>query len=165
MKDMLKNPILYYILVPVFVGLWPLLVGTVYLPKAENNWTDLKDKYLEAAVVIQEILKLDRDRLEFTSSAGEGERFDYATAIKNVASEHGIPDSQYNFNSGVLITTREQTTQNARISLNEVDVVKFTQFLSTLQLRPGIQCTGIKMTKKKSSPDSWDVDLEFKYYF
>ncbi|MHC4271944.1 MAG: hypothetical protein ACYST2_06495, partial [Planctomycetota bacterium] len=63
------------------------------------------------------------------------------------------------------ITTREQTTQNARISLKEVDIVKFTQFLSTLQLQPGIQCTNIKLTKKKNTLDNWDIDLEFKYYF
>ena len=32
MKDVYKNPILYYILVPVVVALWPLLVWSVYLP-------------------------------------------------------------------------------------------------------------------------------------
>jgi hypothetical protein len=165
MKDLLKNPILYYIIVPVLIGFWPLLVGTVYLPKSKTNWEDMKSQYLESQITIQEILQLDPDRLEFAHSAGENEQFDYATAVEKIASKHGITPTQYRLTSGTIITTREQTTQNARISLKEVDIVKFTQFLSTLQLQPGIQCTNIQLTKKKNALDSWDIDLEFKYYF
>ncbi|MHC4132888.1 MAG: hypothetical protein ACYSSP_01350 [Planctomycetota bacterium] len=165
MKDLLKNPILYYILVPVLIGFWPLLVGTVYLPKSQTNWEDMKGQYLEAQITIQEILQLDPDRLEFARSANKDEDFDYATAVVNVASKHGIPPAQYSLNSKGIVTTKGQKTQNARISIKEVDITKFTQFLSTLQLQPGIQCTNIKLTKKKNAPDSWDVDLEFKYYF
>ena len=165
MKDLLKNPLLYYILIPVLIGLWPLLVGTVYLPKTEKSWDDLKDQYLKTELVIQEILTLDPDRLEFAGSANKDEEFDYATAVVNVASKHGIPPAQYTLNSKGIVTTKGQKTQNARISLKEVDITKFTQFLSTLQLQPGIQCTNIKLTKKKNALDSWDIDLEFKYYF
>ncbi|MHC4271516.1 MAG: hypothetical protein ACYST2_04305, partial [Planctomycetota bacterium] len=134
MKDLLKNPILYYILVPIVVGFWPLLLGTLYIPKSKTNWEDMKSQYLEAQVTIQEILKLDPERLDLAGSANKDEKFDYATAVEKVASKHGIPPTNYSLNSGTIITTREQTTQNARISLKEVDIVKFTQFLSTLQL-------------------------------
>ncbi|MHC4264533.1 MAG: hypothetical protein ACYSUK_01205 [Planctomycetota bacterium] len=165
MKDLLKNPILYYILIPIVVGSWPLLITTVYLPKSKANWYDMKSQYLEAQITIQEILKLDPDRLKFADSANKNEKFDYATAVEKVASEHSIPPTKYTLRSGAIITTREQTTQNARISIKEVDITKFTQFLSSLQLQPGIQCTNIQLTKQKNAPDSWDIDLEFKYYF
>ena len=165
MKDLLKNPLLYYILIPFIVGLWPLLVFTVYIPRTERNLTEMKKQYSEAQDIIAEILQLDPDRLEIVESGNAEEEFDYATAIEKVASMHRIPPTQYKLISNPIITTREQKTQNAVISLQEVDITRFAQFLATLQLQPGIQCNNIQLTKKKNAPDSWDIDLKFTYYF
>jgi hypothetical protein len=166
MKEFLKNPIMYYILVPVVIGFWPLLMATVYLPKSKNNWEDMKSQYLEAQIIIQDILQLDPERLEFTGSTGENEQFDYVTAIARIAREHSIPDTKYNLSSGLTTTIREQTTKTATLELKEIDITKFSQFLSTLLLHwPSLECTNIQLVKKKIAPDSWDVDLKFKYYF
>jgi len=52
------------------------------------------------------------------------------------------------------------------VNLKGVDIVKSTRFLSTIELRwANLQCTTIKLTKKKGMPDMWDVDLDFKYYY
>ena len=48
MRDLYKNPILYYVLVPVIVGLWPLLVWAIYIPEAQNNVQEHMSKYQEA---------------------------------------------------------------------------------------------------------------------
>jgi hypothetical protein len=166
MKELLKNPIMYYILVPIVVGFWPLLMATVYLPKSKNNWEDMKSQYLEAQITIQEILPLDPERLEFTDSVGKNEQFDYVTAIAKIARDQGIPDTKYDLSSGLTITTREQTTKTATLALNEVDITKLSRFLSTLLLHwPSLECTNIQLVKKKNALDSWDVDLKFKYYF
>jgi len=165
MKELLKNPLFYYILVPVIVGLWPLLVFTLYIPRTEKELTKIKQEYLDAQEIIGEILRLDPDRLEIAEFGKSEDEFDYATAIEKVASMHRIPPTKYKLNSNPIITTRDQKTQNARISLQEIDILKFAQFLSTIQLQPGIECTNIKLVKKKNSPNSWDVDLQFKYYF
>jgi hypothetical protein len=37
MREVYKNPMLYYLLIPVLVGIWPLLVWGVYLPRAEQD--------------------------------------------------------------------------------------------------------------------------------
>ena len=58
MKDIYKNPTLYYVLVPVVVVLWPLLVWAVYLPEAEENWQDEKAQYKKAQKIIEEILNI-----------------------------------------------------------------------------------------------------------
>ena len=48
MKDIYKNPIFYYILVPVLITLWPLLIWGVYLPEAERSWKDDEADYKKA---------------------------------------------------------------------------------------------------------------------
>jgi hypothetical protein len=78
----------------------------------------------------------------------------------------GIPSTDYKLNSGIIITSAGQKSQNAKVGLMQVDITKFAKFLSTVQLRwANLQCGQVKLTKKKGLPDSWDVDLDFKYYY
>jgi hypothetical protein len=52
------------------------------------------------------------------------------------------------------------------VVLKEVDITKFAKFLSTIQLRwANLQCVKVKLTKKKGLRDTWDVDLDFKYFY
>ena len=166
MKDALKNPILDYILIPSLVALWPLLVWAVYLPDVEDSGKNLKEQYTDTQIAIQKILHLAPERLEFTDSANGKTQFAYATAVEKVASMCKISPESYKLSSGVIITTREQKTQSARVGLKEVNITKFADFLSTLLLHwPTLKCTSIKLTRDKNEPDNWDVDLDFKYYF
>jgi hypothetical protein len=165
MKQIYKNPILYYILAPVVVALWPLLVWGVYLPSAKRNWNVEVAQYNKAQDIIKEILDIDPERLTVTDSQSAAE-FDYASAIDKTAGLCRIPSTDYKLNSGIIITTAGQKSQSAKVTIKQVDITKFSTFLSTLQLRwANLQCTQVKLTKKKGLPDSWDVDLEFKYYY
>jgi hypothetical protein len=166
MKQIYKNPTLYYIIAPVVAALWPLLVWGVYLPSARHNWHVESSQYNKAQDVIKEILALDSERLTFTDSQNDTAEFDYASAIDKTSRLCGIPPTDYKLNSGIVITTAGQKSQSAKVTLKQVDIAKFAKFLSTLQLRwANLQCTQVKLTKKKGLPDSWDVDLEFKYYY
>ena len=166
MKDMLKNPVLYYILAPVMAALWPLLIWGVYLPAAGRNWETEKSQYNQGQNIIKEILNVDPDRLKFADANSASVEFDYASAIDSTAGSCGIPPTGYNLNSGIIITSAGQKSQSAKVSLKGVDITKAAKFLSTVQIRwASLQCTQIKLTKKKGLPDSWDVDLDFKYYY
>lgn len=166
MKEIYKNPFFYYIVIPVFLLLWPFFVLTVYLPGSEKSWGKEKVQYNKAQEVMAEILALDPDRLESAGGKDAGAKFDYATAIEKVASLYAISATNYKLSSGRMITTADQKSQSANVSLKQVDLTKFSNFLSTIQLRwASLQCTKIKLTKKKGLPDSWDVDLAFKYYY
>jgi hypothetical protein len=166
MKDIYKNPILYYIAVPVLVGLWPLLVWAIYLPSAENNIKNQQDQYKQAEKIMMEILTLDPDRLEFVDPNNTDAEFTYANAVREVALKCGIPPSKYELNSGMIISSREQKSQNAKVDLKQIDIVTFANFLSMIQFRwADLQCERVKLTKKKGVPDMWDVDIEFKYYY
>jgi len=166
MKDILKNPALYYILAPVLAALWPLLIWGVYMPSAGRNWEAEKSQYAQAQDIIKEILAIDPDRLKFADSNNPSVEFDYAVAVDKTAGSCGIPPSSYTLNSGIMITSAGQKSQSAKVGLKQVDVTKFAKFLSTVQLRwANLQCTQVKLTKKKGLPDTWDVDLDFKYYY
>jgi hypothetical protein len=165
-KDIYKNPLFYYIVVPLILTLWPLMVWAVYLPKADTGWTNEKKQYEEAQKAMVDILQIDPDRLDFANAKTNAPEFDYATVFNKVATSCGIPDSGYRSTSSPARVTKGQKTQNAQLVLNQIDIAKFTKFISTLQLRwASLQCTSVKLTKVKGLPDAWKIDLEFRYYF
>jgi len=168
MKDMYKNPILYYIAVPVLVGLWPLLVWAIYLPDAQDRIAEQMDQYKQSESVMMEILTLDPERLEFAEPNEADTEFTYSGAVGRIAGLCDISEANYNVRTGIVVTTREQKSQSANVDLKEVNIVKFAKFLSMVQLRwIDLQCESAKLTKKENLPgnDVWDVDIRFKYYY
>jgi hypothetical protein len=166
MKEIYKNPSLYYILAPVAVSLWSLFIWGIYLPNAERSWEAEKAQYNKAQSIITEILSLDPERLAFAGMEADTAEFDYANAVEKTASLCGIPSTDYKLSSGIIIESAGQKSQSAQVSLKKLDIVKSAKFLSTIQLRwANLQCSRVKLTKKKGLPDAWDVDLEFKYYY
>lgn len=166
MKDIYKNPVLYYVLVPVVIALWPLSIWGVYLSEAENTWKDEKAKYIEAQLIIEEILHLDPDRMDFAEAGKDAKEFDYAVVVEQVASLCRIVPENYKLSSGLPTTSSGQKSQSAKVDLIDVDIKRFADFFSAIQLRwANLQCTKLTLTKKKDAPDKWDVDLRFKYFF
>ncbi len=168
MRDIYKNPILYYVAVTVLVGLWPLLVWAVYLPAAQDSVTEQMDQYKQAELVMMEILTLDPERLEIAEPNETATEFTYGGAIDRVARLYDIPADNCAVHTGVIVTAREQKSQTANVDLKQVDIVKFTKFLSMIQLRwIDLQCESVKLTRKDNMPsnDTWDVDIKFKYYY
>lgn len=168
MRDIYKNPILYYIAIPVIVGLWPLLIWAVYLPNAEKDVKEQMDQCKIAEPIMEEILTLEPDRLEFADANDTAAEFTYGEAIDRIASLCRIPPSKYNLSSSMIITTQGQKSQSASVDLKEIDIRKFARFLSMIQLRwPNLQCEQLKLSKMQNLPDNdmWDIDIEFKYYY
>ena len=165
MKDIHKHPLFYYILVPAVMVIWPLLVSMVYLPSAEQNLIIKKEQYTEATAIIKEILKLDPGRLDYSAKTGKSE-FNYADAVDEVAKRCNISTGSYRISSGMLIRSGKQRTQSAKLVLNDISILKFAEFLSEIQMRwDSLQCTKVKLAKKEGLPDTWKVDIDFKYYY
>ena len=166
MKDIYRNPFFYYILVPIVIALWPLLVWAVYLPGAQRSCEQEKNEYIKAQEIMTEILDIDGDRLAFVDPNNSPAEFSYANAVDKVATLCRIPAANYKLSSGIIIISNKQKSQSAKVILKDVDVAKFANFLSTIQLRwAKLQCTQVKLTKKKALRDMWDVDMDFKYYY
>ena len=133
MKDIYKNPIFYYILVPAVAGIWPLLVGVVYLPQVQENWDKERDVYNQSQEIIKDILTLDPERLDFSNSNKGSSKFDYARVVDDIASLCKIPASNYNISSRPARTSGGQKSQSAMVILKDVDITSFAEFLSKIQ--------------------------------
>lgn len=166
MKDIYKNPVLYYILVPCLAALWPLLVWAVYLPAAENDLKKGIAEYKEAQVTIESILELDPTRLENGDPNKAAEKFDYATAVSDIARRCKIPATNYTVSSKPVRVSGGKKSQSAKVVLRDVSIASFADFLSKIQLRwADLECESVTLTQKKGLVDVWKVDLDFKYYY
>ena len=166
MKEIYKNPMLYYILVPCVAALWPLLVWAVYLPGAERDYEQKAAQYIEAQVKIAAILGRDPTRLELADPNKTADKFDYATAVSDVARRCKISATNYTVSSKPIRTSSGKKSQSAKVVLKQVNIAAFADFLSKIQLRwANLQCESVTLTKKKGLKDAWKVDLDFKYYY
>jgi hypothetical protein len=176
MKDMLQNidfkklirdPKLYYILVPLVCALWPIWVGLVSLPAAQKTWQGDMDLYAQAEKVIIQIHDLDPERFTAAQNQGKAAAFNYPTAVDQVARSCGIPAAEYKLQSSAVMKSQGgQQVQDADVTLKQVSITTFAKFLSTMQVRwADLQCTSLKLTKQKGTADTWKADMKFKFYF
>jgi hypothetical protein len=166
MKDIYKNPMLYYILVPCLAALWPLLVWAVYLPAAESDLKEGIDGYTKAQVTINAILEHDPGRLENDDPNKKADKFDYATVVSDIANRCGIAATNYAVSSKPMRNPSGKKSQSAKVVLKEINIGKFAEFLSKIQLRwANLECESVSLTQKKGLVDVWKVDLDFKYYY
>lgn len=132
----------------------------------QRRWESSWAEYDKVQAIITEILNIDPDRLDFAGSKKSDAEFDYAVVVEKIASLCGIPSADYKLSSGPIITSTDgQKSQRAKIVLQQVDIKRFSEFLTTLQFRwASLQCTQLKLQQKKGLKDKWEVDLDFVYY-
>lgn len=164
MRELYRNPLVYYMLVPVLIAAWPLLVWGVYLPKAEKGWEQDRKLQEDAVNYMLDILDKDQDRLEVAEESRELGKFAYAEAVDRVANLCRIPSGNLDLTTGNIVTSGSKETQQARVSLTDVGIVQAAKFLSTIQsMWVNLTCDRVKLTKKDGMLDQWDMDLNFKY--
>lgn len=167
MREVYKNPILYYLLIPMLVGIWPLLVWGVYLPKAVSV------RGIEGALVVQgqvdvnDILGIDPDRPIRTTKNPVSTEFSYYAAVDQAANLCKIPPSNWTCAAGNNMVSSGKKRQDARVKLIGVSIARAANFLWTIQsMRPNrLTCENVKLQIKKGMPDQWDVDFSFLYYY
>ncbi len=166
MKEIYKNPMLYYIVVPCIAALWPLLVWAVYLPAAERNFTEERNQYKEAQVTVAKILGRDPTRLELADPNKTADKFVYDTAVSDIANRCRIAATNYTVSSKPIRTSSGKKSQSATVVIKQASIASFANFLSKIQLRwANLQCESVTLTQKKGLKDVWKVDLDFKYYY
>jgi hypothetical protein len=166
MREIYKNPMMYYLVAPILVGLWPLLVSLMYLPDAKREMQIDCDKCVDGQTYILDILRYDSGRLSFSEDKNAGGEFEYDSAISRVTNMCGIRSTSCLRNVGPIISTNEKKTRNARVELKAVGIIQAATFLSYMQsMWVGLKCDQIKLTKKKGMPDQWDVEMKFWYTY
>lgn len=166
MKDIYRNPMLYYILVPVALALWPSIVAAIYLPKANKACNAEIFDLNKARDLIAEILIIDPARLEFSDPGSEAAEFDYYDAVDKVADSCKLPTAKKKVTVKPIIEKNKQKTQECSVILYDVSIATFAKFLSTIQLRWGrLECLRARLTRKRGLADKWQVTLDFKYRY
>jgi hypothetical protein len=158
---------LYYVLIPVLVGMWPLLVWGVYLPRAEQARDGEGKLCIDGQAKVSGILDIDRHRLDVDKNLVPAE-FSYLAAVDRVASLCRIPSSGYSCQAGGIMASGGKKRQDAMVALKTVSISQAATFLSKMQtLYPSrLMCENLKLQKlKKGGPDQWDVDFNFIYYY
>jgi hypothetical protein len=159
MREIYRNPMMYYLVAPVLACLWPLLVAMMYLPAAQRDAKNERALCIEGQTYILDILKYDPDRLIFTPDKGE-KGFSFAKAIERVANLCAIRSANCDYTAG----SADKKTQNAKVTLKAVGIVQAATFLSQIQSSwVGLKCDQVKLTKKEGVPDQWDVEMRFWY--
>jgi len=165
MRAVYKNPLLYYLLIPVLVGLWPLLVWAVYLPRAENDLKNEGRLCVEGQTQVIEILRIDPERPNPAKGPGARE-FTYASAVDQAANLCKIPSSSYTINAGTISPSEGRKRRDAQVKLTGVGIIQAAKFLSNMQsMWVTLQCQDVKLQRKKGMPDQWEVDFRFIYYY
>jgi len=163
-KEVVKNPKLYYILVPCLAALWPLWTGLISMSDSNAQWHRHTGAYLEAQKIMLSIKDLDPDRLAAKNMSQE--QFSYPAVVDSVARSAGISSADYKLHaSAIMKVTGGQESQDADITLKQVDLSRFAKFLTSMQMQgASLQCVSLKLTKQKGTADTWKADMKFRYY-
>jgi hypothetical protein len=166
-KELIRDPKLYYILVPAVCAIWPLWLALAAMPAAQKQWLDAAQSYDLAEKITLKILEVDPERLAATQNQGKAAQFNYPAAVEQVARMCGIPAEGYKLQTSALIKSQGgQQTQDGDVSLKQIDITTFAKFLATMQLRwADLQCASLKLTKQKGTADAWRADIKFRYYY
>lgn len=165
MKDLLRQSTPYYIAAPVLLALWPLLLWLVYLPRTADIYERDQKIHAEAYQLAKEILTLDPERLSYGDTK-KSSGFDYTVAIDAAARKLVIPSANYTISSKRIQRSEGQKTQECQIVIKEIDITRFAEFLSNLQITwANLQCQKVTLAKRQGLPDSWNIDLTLRYYY
>jgi hypothetical protein len=167
MREVYKNPMLYYLLIPVLVGIWPILVWGIYLPRAEHEREIEGGLCLQGQTFVIDILNIDPDLPNKTVKNLIPIEFSYGAAVARVANLYKIPTGNWTSAAGNIMVTGGKKRQDARVKLTGVSISQAAKFLSTIQsMWPNrLTCENVKLQIKKGMPDQWDVDFSFLYYY
>ena len=166
MRDIHRNPILYYLLIPVLIGIWPLLVWAVYLPATERECGNDCDLLIEGQTHIVGILEIDPERTKMSDPNRVAGEFAYGRAVDRAANLCSIPANNCIVSASSPSSIAGKKRQDATIKLKDVSIVQVAKFLSTIQTTwVNLQCDQVKLTKRKGMADQWEVDFRFVYYY
>jgi len=167
MKIDIKNPMLYYIMVPVLAGLWAVLAGSVFYPKSVKAWDKTREESVAVEKLIKQLVASEPERLAFkVDEKSKPEAFDFTKVINKFAQQYSISPSNYNLNVRKESKRSGHRIRPASISIKSIDIERLAQFLSDMLLRwPDLQCETLDIEKVKNTKNNWKVDMKLTYYY
>lgn len=166
MKEHLKNPNVYYILIPVIAAVWALTAGFVFYPNSVKAWEDNKEQYEESQEWIEKIITVQPQRLQYDVKKGSSEKFDFSETIVTFTKALQIPSSNYTMNIRSEMKRGDKRSRSATVSMKNMDIEKTAVFVSTLLAGwPDLKCEKLSLEKEKVGKNNWKVDMTLTYTY
>lgn len=167
MKELLKNPNLYYVAAPVVGAMFTLLAALVFYPGANAQWQDSESEFKEARQWAEKLLALQPERLAFkVDEKNTAENFDFTVVINDFAKAFEISPSNYTTSVKGEVKKQGKRARSATVSIKTIDIEKVCKFLSTmLAYWPDMECDVLSLDKGKAGKDDWKADLTLTYYY
>ncbi len=164
MKAYLKNPNFYYMLAPAAAALWIVFVMSVSLPAAEKRWTKTQTDFNRAQDLIARIIALDPDRLQYKTAKGGSSKFDYSTAIQEIATLVKIPPSNYSLVARRPVRSGGKEKRSADVTISTVDIETLAKFISQMLLRwSDLECDLLSIDRLSTGKNNWKATMKFTY--
>ncbi len=166
MKDYLKNPVFYMTVVPILAGLWMLYGWAFAYPASVQNWKDSKAEYEETQKILEQILKMEPQRLTFQREKSQNTDFDYTNVIDQFTKQFGVAPDNYTLNVRGATKKAGKTVKSADLSIKTIDIENLCKFLSGVLARwPELECEMLRLDKLTVGKNAWKVTLRLTYYY
>jgi hypothetical protein len=166
MNKYLKSQVFYMIIVPVTAGLWMLYSWVIAYPASVQKWQDSRTEYEDAQKMIEQILKLEPQRLTFKQEKTENTDFDYTNVILQFTKEFNIAEDNYTLNVRGITRREGKRVKGADLSIKTIDIENLCKFLSAVLARwPELDCGTFRLDKLEVGKNSWKVTLHFTYSY
>jgi hypothetical protein len=167
MKDYLKNPMFYYIAVPVVLCVWAILAGAVFYPRAVTAWTNGQEEYKIAQELLAQIIAIEPQRLTHKQEQGSsGGDFDFTKVVNDFAAAFSIPPANFTLNTRGETKRAGKRARPATLSIRTIDIEKMSKFLSVMLIRwPDLQCESLTLEKLPQGKNEWRIDMTLTYYY
>jgi hypothetical protein len=166
MNKYLKNPLFYIIVVPILAGLWMLYSWAFAYPASVQRWEDSKTEYKEAQNMIEQILKIEPQRLTFKQEKAQSTDFDYTNVMDQFTKEFNIAPDNYTLNVRGITKKAGKSVKGADLSIKTIDIENLCKFLSAVLTRwPELDCETFRLDKLEAGKNAWKVTLHFTYSY
>jgi hypothetical protein len=166
MKQYLKTPMFYMVVVPAAAGLWMLYSWMIAYPASVTRYQDSKTQYDEAQNMIKQILTLEPQRLNFKQDKNGTAAFDYTNVIDQFTKDFNIAPDNYTLNVRGITKREGKSVKGADLSIKAIDIEKLCKFLSAVLARwPELECDTFRLDKLDAGKNAWKVTLHFTYSF
>ncbi len=166
MKDYYKKANLYYAAVPLAVTVFVIFVAAISLPAASRKWKNKQEDYAKSKDLIEKIVALDPERLDYDAKKGSSGEFDYSTAVVQIIRLAKIPESNYSLRGHGVTKSGGKLRKSADVTIDKVGIETLSRFISQILLRwPDLQCDRLSIDKLPAGKDSWKAIMKFVYTY
>jgi hypothetical protein len=167
MKEHLKNPLFYMVAVPCLAGLWMLYTWMFAYPSSVKTWDDSWAECKESQEMLEQILRMEPQRLTFKQEKTQVTDFDYTNVIDQFTKQFGIAPDNYTLNVRGATKKAGKTVKSADLAIKTIDIENFCKFLSAVLARwPELECETLRLDRLPTGKDAWKVvNVHFTYYY